>query len=308
MFVGILSPVQSLINTAAGPVNWKDYGGSGDTIALVHGLGGSIANWEAIGPKLAKHAHVIALDLPGFGLSPPGPDWSLKTHAHAVRSFVAEVSGSATLLGNSLGGLLAEMLAADSPEVVDRLVLVSPATPPRLGDPKIHWPTARRLVIQATPGIGVSTSRYFLRKYTSEELVKLTLGSIAYKPSRIPVDMIQNFITLAERRRQFPWATEAVPSTATSIGRFLRRHRDFVSMIRDIKAPTLVIHGLEDQIVSPTAVEWLCSLRPDWDLVQLDDTGHTPQLDAPVRLVKTIVPWLETSLTEGPVVTRRVTA
>jgi len=288
--------MQSLINTAAGPLHWKDYGGSGDTIVLVHGLGGSIANWEAIGPRLAANARVVALDLPGFGLSTPGPDWSLSTHANAVRAFVEEVSGTATLLGNSLGGLLAEMLAADSPEVVERLVLVSPATPPRLGDPKIHWPMARRLLIQATPGLGVSVSRHLLNRYTSEELVKLTLASVAHKPSRIPVDMMQSFITLAERRRQFPWTAEAVPSTANSIGKLFRRPRDFVDIIRAIKAPTLVIHGLEDRIVSPTAIEWLCSLRPDWDLVQLEDTGHTPQLDAPVRLVGTIVPWLETRL------------
>ncbi len=294
--VGTLRPMQSLINTAAGPLHWRDYGGSGDTIVLIHGLGGSLANWEATGPRLAKHAHVIALDLPGFGLSPPGPDWSLQTQVNAIRAFAAEFADSTTLLGNSLGGLVAEMIAGRYPETVDNLVLVSPATPPRLGDPRIHWPTARRLVIQATPGLGVLTSRYLLNRYTSEELVKLTLASVAYKPSRIPVDMIESFVALAERRRKFPWAEQAVPLTASSIGALFRRPRDFVDTIRKIKAPTLVIHGIEDQIVSPTAVEWLCSLRPDWDLIQLEDTGHTPQLDAPVRLVKTIVPWLSPRL------------
>ena len=285
-----------LINTAAGPLNWKDYGGSGDTIVLIHGLGGSIANWEAIGPKLTTTSRVVALDLPGFGLSAPGADWRLETHAKAVRAFIAEVAGHATLLGNSLGGLLAEMVAAETPEVVDNLVLVSPATPPRLGDPKIHWPTARRLLIQATPGVGVSASRYLLNRYSSEELVKLTLASVAYKPSRIPVEMMENFIRLAERRRQMPWAEQAVPSTATSIAKLFRRPRDFVTIVREIKAPTLVIHGLEDRIVSPTSIEWLCSLRPDWDFIQLADTGHTPQLDAPVRLVGNISPWLESRL------------
>lgn len=284
------------MSTAAGPLHWKDYGGSGDTIVLVHGLGGSIANWEAIGPRLTTRGRVVALDLPGFGLSPPGPDWSLRTHADALGAFMVEVADRAIVLGNSLGGLLAEMVAAESPELVERLVLVSPATPPRLGDPKIHWPMARRLLVQATPGLGVSVSRYLINRYTSEELVKLTLESVAYKSSRIPIDMMQNFKALAERRRRLPWALEAVPSTATSIAKLFRRPRDFVEIIREIAAPTMVIHGLEDRIVSPTAVEWLCSLRPDWDLVQLGDTGHTPQLDAPVRLVGTIVPWLDTRL------------
>jgi pimeloyl-ACP methyl ester carboxylesterase len=245
---------------------------------------------------LAKQFRVVALDLPGFGLSPPGPDWSLNTHAKAVRAFIDEVSGSATLLGNSLGGLLAEIIAAESPEFLETLVLVSPATPPRFGDPRIHWPTARRLLIQATPGVGVAASRYLLRRYTSEELVKLTLASVAYRPSRIPVEMIESFIALAEKRRRMPWAEQAVPSTATSIARLFGHPRDFVEIVRDVKAPTLVIHGLEDRIVSPTSIEWLCSLRPDWDFIQLNDTGHTPQLDAPVRLVENISPWLESRL------------
>ena len=288
--------VQSLIKTSAGQLHWRDYGGSGQTVVLIHGLGGSIANWEAIGYRLARHAHVVALDLPGFGLSPPGPDWSLETHAEAVRAFAAEFSETTTLFGNSLGGLLAEIIASDHPEEVDNLVLVSPATPPRLGDPKIHWPTARRLLIQATPGVGVTTSRYLINRYTSEQLVRLTLASVAHNSNRIPGDMIESFVALAERRRQLPWAKQAVPSTATSIGKLFRRPRGFVGIVRRIKAPTLVVHGLEDRIVSPTSVEWLCSLRPDWDLIQIDDTGHTPQLDAPVRLVNTIVPWLQSRL------------
>ena len=64
-------------------------------------------------------------------------------------------------------------------------------------------------------------------------------------------------------------------------------------MIREIKAPTLVVQGLADPIVSPTWVEWACSLRSDWELVQLDGTGHTPQIDAPVRLLSVVEPWLD---------------
>jgi pimeloyl-ACP methyl ester carboxylesterase len=64
-------------------------------------------------------------------------------------------------------------------------------------------------------------------------------------------------------------------------------------MIRKIRARTLVVHGVDDRIVSPTAVEWLTSLRTDWTLIQMEDTGHTPQLDAPVRFVKVVEEWLE---------------
>jgi pimeloyl-ACP methyl ester carboxylesterase len=75
-----------------------------------------------------------------------------------------------------------------------------------------------------------------------------------------------------------------------------RRPRDFVRIIRRIEARTLVVHGVEDRIVSPTAIEWLVSLRADWTLVQMEDTGHTPQLDAPVRFAGVVEDWLEPDL------------
>jgi pimeloyl-ACP methyl ester carboxylesterase len=209
---------------------------------------------------------------------------------------MAEFAPSVTLIGNSMGGLLAEMVAASSPETVDALVLISPATPPRFPDQRIHWPTARRLVLQATPGVGRIISRHFLNKLTPEELVTLSLETITYRPGRVPMPVVEEFVRLARVRMKLPWTEEAVPSTGRSIARMFRKSSLFVTMIRDIRAPTLVVQGLGDHIVSPTAVEWLCSLRPDWEFVQMDDTGHTPQLDAPIRLLDIVVPWLESSL------------
>ena len=65
----------------------------------------------------------------------------------------------------------------------------------------------------------------------------------------------------------------------------------------EIEAPTLLLQGLEDRIVSPTAVEALHRLRPDWDLVQMEGTGHVPQLDAPLRTAGVIADWVERALT-----------
>jgi pimeloyl-ACP methyl ester carboxylesterase len=64
-------------------------------------------------------------------------------------------------------------------------------------------------------------------------------------------------------------------------------------MVLSIEAPTLVVQGMADHIVSPTSVEWLSTLRPDWDLALLEDTGHTPQMDAPRRFLRVVREWLE---------------
>ena len=279
-----------------GLIHWKDYGGNGKTILAVHGLGGSLANWDAIGPGLARHGHAVAIDLPGFGLSPPGPDWSLETHAAAVIDAICHFRPPAVLIGNSMGGLISEMTASARPDLVEALVLISPATPPRLPDPNIDWPTARRLLLNATPGVGPMLVRRMMESTTPREMINETLHRITHKPGRIPLEVVEALIEVAERRRHLPWAPDAVPKTGQSIRRLFTRPSRMVSMIRGIKAPTLVIQGVSDPIVSPNSVEWLCSLRPDWTLVQLEDTGHIPQLDAPVRTLSAIEPWLEEHL------------
>jgi pimeloyl-ACP methyl ester carboxylesterase len=128
------------------------------------------------------------------------------------------------------------------------------------------------------------------------ELIHDSLRRITHKPGRVPMELVESFVALAERRSHFPWAADAVPKTGQAIRAYFLHRSRFVSMIRDIKAPTLVVQGISDPIVSRTSVEWLCSLRPDWTLVQLDDTGHTPQIDAPMRTLGVIDPWLEEHL------------
>lgn len=286
------------LDLAHGLVHQKDYGGDGQPIVMVHGLGGSIANWDFLAPRLTGQGHVVALDLPGFGLSPPGPDWSLETHANAIVDFVEHTGPPVVLIGNSMGGLLSEMVAATRPDLVKGMILISPATPPRWPDPHRHWPTARRLLIGSTPGVGPAMNRRVVSSMTSRELVNDSLRRITHKPGRVPMDMVESFVDVAERRTQLPWATDAIPKTGQSIrALFLRRSR-FVSMIRDIVAPTLVIQGIWDRIVSRTSVEWMCHLRPDWTLELMDDTGHTPHIDAPIRTLGVIRPWLDDLLVQ----------
>ncbi|MEX0795107.1 MAG: alpha/beta hydrolase [Acidimicrobiia bacterium] len=278
--------------TLAG-LNWRDHGGSGDTLVLVHGLGGSLINWDAVGPRFARHRRVVAPDLPGFGLSPPRDDYRLRTHVAALADFIEEFGAPVALMGNSMGGLICELLAAERPDLVDRLILVSPATPPRLPDPRLDWPTVTRLAIEAIPGVGSAFGRLVMWKYDPEEVVHLGLEAITHDPSRIPPEIVASFVELARERFTYPWTVTAMNQTAYSIAMLYRRPRDFVRAIRRIQAPTLVVHGVEDRIVSPTAVEWLASLRADWTLVQMEDTGHTPQLDAPVRFAGIVEDWLQ---------------
>ncbi|MEU6943322.1 alpha/beta fold hydrolase, partial [Streptomyces rubiginosohelvolus] len=99
---------------------------------FVHGLGGSSQNWSALMPLLADVVDPEAVDLPGFGDSPPPDDgnYSVTGHARAViRLLDSGERGPVHLFGNSLGGAVATRVAAVRPDLVRTLTLISPALP-----------------------------------------------------------------------------------------------------------------------------------------------------------------------------------
>ena len=105
--------------------------GSGPPLVLVHGLGSHAAQeWGRLMAPLGRRFHVYAPDLPGFGESerPPDADYSIPMQVEAVRAFMdAKGFGRARVAGISMGGWIAARLAGESPERVDRLVLVDAA-------------------------------------------------------------------------------------------------------------------------------------------------------------------------------------
>lgn len=292
-----------LLRTSTGLLYQRDFGGTGQPVVLVHGLGGSTTNYLTIAPRLRQHGHVTAIDLPGFGLSPPRANFKLSTHIEALESYLEGLNEPAVLVGNSTGGLLSQMLASRRDDLVDRLILISPATPPVFPDPLFDWSTAWRLALQGTPILGDAIGKYFIRRFTPEELVRLTLEMVTFRPGHVPIEIVEASIDLTRIRFQLAWTAQATARTATSIGMTYLRRSEYVRMLRQIRTPTLVIHGLEDHHVSPTAISWACSLRPDWQLIQMERTGHTPQLDAPLRTAGIISHWLVDSDSEAPTAT-----
>src|SRR3954451_16967283 len=101
--------------------------GSGPVIVLVHGITSTSETWERVMPTLAKRFTVVAPDLLGHGGSAkPRGDYSLGAYASGVRDLLAPLGHDrATVVGPSLGGGVATPLSYQSPERVERLVLVS---------------------------------------------------------------------------------------------------------------------------------------------------------------------------------------
>ena len=278
-----------------GPVHFADFGGSGPTMVLVHGLGGSHLNWLAVGPALAARARVLAPDLAGFGRTPlAGRSAHVRANAQLLDRFIDVVAeGPAILIGNSMGGLLAMMEAERQPEKVTRLVLVGAAQPRPPGtrfDPVV----ALTFAAYAVPGLGERFMRWRAARRGPEGLVRDTLQLVCADPGRVPAEVVAAHVALArDRMDRMPWGNQAFLEAARSIVFTLARRREVHAMIGRIAAPALLVQGTRDRLVSLAASRATAALRPDWTLAVLEGIGHVPQLEAPERFVATVTGWLD---------------
>ncbi|MBD0323349.1 MAG: alpha/beta hydrolase, partial [Aldersonia sp.] len=103
--------------------------GDGPALLLIHGIGDSSAVWADLIPHLARRYTVIAPDLLGHGHSDkPRGDYCVAAYANGMRDLLAVLGiERATIIGHSLGGAVAMQMAYQFPQLVERLVLVSPS-------------------------------------------------------------------------------------------------------------------------------------------------------------------------------------
>lgn len=275
-----------------GPVRYADFGGDGPPIVLVHGLGGAHLNWMAAGPLLAKHGRVLALDLAGFGLTPrAGRSASIHANARLLGRFLDQAAGTpAILVGNSMGGMVAILEAASRPEEVAGLVLVDPVLPMGGGRPD-------RLILMAfaayaVPGVGERFVRSRVAALGPEGLVRETFRYCCADSASIRRDIVDAHVEFARLRERQPWAERAFLQAARSLVRLVLRPRTYRSIIRRVQAPTLLLHGAQDRLVSIFSARAAADLRPDWVFRVLDGVGHLGELEAPERFAQSVDAWL----------------
>lgn len=286
------------------------YAGCGEapTFVCVHGLGGSHANWDLLAPRLAHYGHVWAPDLAGFGLTQPaGGRPTVAENLHLLASFVRTVSPDrpATVLGNSMGGLLTIMLAARHPGLVTRLVAVNPALPPfrlRRIDPLVGLYFAAYLV----PGVGEALLTWRTRRLTPEQQVRETMRVCMADPSRADEEVVASHAELVARRRTMPHAHPMFLAAARSLLRHLLLHRSQVwADVEAVQAPAMVIHGGVDRLISVDAAHQVARHRPDWTVRIYPHLGHLPMLEAADQVGDDVEAWLQGHRLSEPPVERR---
>ncbi|MFE1049158.1 alpha/beta hydrolase [Streptomyces olivaceus] len=263
----------------------------------IHGLGGSSQNWSALMPLLDGVVESEALDLPGFGDSPPPDDgdYSITGHARAVvRCLDASRRGPVHLFGNSLGGAVATRIAAARPDLVRTLTLVSPALP-ELRVQRSAVPTG----LLAVPGVASLFTRVS-RDWTAEQRVRGVTALCYGDPDRVSPEGFRNAVEEMERRLRLPYFWDAMARSARGIVNSYTVGGQYGPwrQAERVLAPTLLVYGGRDRLVGYRMAARATRAFRDSRLLTLPDAGHVAMMEYPDAVATAFRELLAD--TEGP--------
>jgi pimeloyl-ACP methyl ester carboxylesterase len=250
------------------PVNYVDLGsGDREPIVFVHGLGGQWQNWLENLPRAAQERRVIALDLPGFGLSAmPRDEITISGYGRAVEALCDRLDlGQVDIVGNSMGGYISAEVAIQFPERVDQLLLVSAAgiTSAELA----HRPmlTLGRIAA-AVATYGAAQHRQLAARPKSRHM---SLQLVARHPSLLKGDLAYEGFFKGTGKPGFQDALRA------------SLDYDFRDRLPEIRQPTLIVWGEKDSIIPVRDANEFERLIGDSRKVVMKDTGHISMAERP---------------------------
>ncbi len=243
--------------------------GSGPPVVLLHGLASSIYTWKDVLPALAAEHDVIAVDLPGFGGSDVPAEPGGDVLVGSVLGLLDEVGvPRASFVGNSLGGAVAVAIAVRHPEGVFRLVLIDAAG-------YNYAPRDRPFLLRLAAAAPAWTTAALPRR----ALFTAGLRQVFADDALVTPEKIDEYVVPMGR-----------PGALGAVHRLLTRGEmpGFPGVIRDVRAPTLVLWGARDEWIDVRDASRFARDIPGARLVVLPDSGHMPQEERPAETAELI--------------------
>lgn len=245
--------------------------GAGPPLLILHGLFGSSTNWTAIARRLGEHFRVFSLDMRNHGASPWAADMTYGAMAEDVEAFIGSHGlGAARIIGHSMGGKAAMMLALRAPERVERLVVVDIAPtshPPTMGS---YADAMRALDLTGLSRRGAAEAQ--LRHAVPEDAVRLFL--------------LQNLVPGPDGLR---WRLNlaAISAHMAELSSFPNLPPDAV-----FAKPTLVVRGERSDYVGDGDLPAFKRLFPKMSLVTIPGAGHWVHAERSEEFLTAVGPFL----------------
>lgn len=242
-------------------------------IMMLHGFTFSLETWDAFAEALAGDYRVVRYDLLGHGLS--GPDAQRRYSPTERAAFLGTVMDAldiqeATLVGNSLGSLVAWRFASNAPERVRQLVLTAP-------------------VAYSINGVGDTPAPIppFLSAYLqnpTEPAVRFSLSTLYGNPSLITADRVALALAML-----------AAPGNGEAAIHHLEEFTlpDPTALLNAIDIPTVLVWGTRDSMVDAAHFNRILSAVPNAQPIISEGTGHLPQEEAADEILLKLRPLLK---------------
>lgn len=239
-------------------LHYTDTGSGPRTLLLLHGYTDSHRSFDLILPRLAPHARCIALDQRGHGLSSySGPDFSLDAYTRDAIDLIEHLGLSpVTIVGHSMGSLIARKVALARPDLIDRLILVGSA-------PSADTPAVRDL--------GAALSHF--RGHIPRDFVRDFQTSCIHDPATVPAPFFNECVDHGVN----------LPSHVWHLAFAGMRDDDHTRRLHEITHPTLIVGGTEDSAFPVEDQRRLASALPNAELLLYANIGHTPHWECPAR-------------------------
>lgn len=244
-------------------ISWRE-AGEGRPVVLLHGWSMSSVVFAEVQSELARDFRVLSPDLRGHGRSAPGPGYTLADFV-ADLDFWMDALGlqDLVLLGWSLGGEVAQLLAVQHPQRISRLLLVA-STPCFAAAPE--WS-------HGLPETQIKAmARDLKRNY---ERTMNGFFNLMFSGEDLPHERLRQIAAFAVRAGRLPDPAVALASLETL------RMEDLRPRLPEIELPALVLHGALDRIIPVGAGRYLGSSVPGARYVEWSNIGHAPFLSRP---------------------------
>jgi pimeloyl-ACP methyl ester carboxylesterase len=254
-----------MLTVAGTPLHVRDDGPkNAPAVILLHGFGSSLHTFEPWAEALKADYRVVRLDLPGSGLSPPDTTGDY-TDTRSVTLILVLMDrlgiDKAAVVGNSIGGRIAWNMAADHPERVSKLVLISPdgfASPGFAYGEKADVPAVMKAM------------RFTLPKSALRPNLAASYGD----PKRLTEASVKRYHDLMLARGGRGALLARMEQTVLT---------DPATRLPQIKAPVLLLWGRKDRLIPFSNSADYTRLLPDSRLVAFKDLGHVPMEEDPAQ-------------------------
>jgi 2-hydroxy-6-oxonona-2,4-dienedioate hydrolase len=257
------------IDSAAGRQHYHE-AGEGPALLLLHGSGPGVTGWANFAgnlPVFAAKFRTLILDLPGYGGSAPAEGNPMASAADAVVAFMDALSiERAHIVGNSFGGLVGALVAANHPARVERFITIG----------GIGFG-----IFGPFPGEGINLLTEFAEDPTRERLAAW-LRSMVYDASLITPELLEERyaqatepVTLATTRKLY--SREGIKAlTAAATGP--EAVQSFAHLAR-IRAPTLIAWGRDDRVSTLDRALLPMRLIPNCEMHIFPHCGHWTMIE-----------------------------